>query len=722
MLAQGSLDHRVAPMERLRGWLLDVYVQGPKAVIWVKGESGCTLRLTDGYAPFFHVEAREGVDEDDLLYRLSDCREVKSARVETRLTSLEHGTPRRLVRVETHGTDGFRSLVASVERSALVSKVYNAGMRHVQRYLFTRLPVEPSSRVVFSHDGARLLGMERLDDRDELAPPPFTLLSFSPVFRPQDGGAMALAGVKTSFRGERREFRSMDGFAEYLRAADPDLLFAQKCDRVAYPALKDAFTVAGVPFDLGRCADRDQVRAQGSLAGRVVLGGIFYGFDSDEWGIAGLVERARFSFAPMGLSTRWLSNKSIDSRNCYVLLKRGYAIPKEEFFEDARPLRALSERDRGGITMTPEAGRLHANVAALDFDSQYPNIIVRNNLSYESPSGGGGLGVLPEVVGPWVERRLRLKKLKKTLQAGTRERLYCEQRVDALKMILVTLYGVSGCCRNRFGNVVAFEEINRRSRECMLKAKAAAESRRFHIVYSNVDSLFVVREGASGADYEALAAEIAAATGMPMSMDKHFRFIAFLPLKGDPSSSALNHYFGLTREGKVEARGIELRRSDTPEFVRAFQEGLIRVVLDRGDAEAVLTEGVSEGLALLGSASDRVRRGDVDPGELVIRRRLGKGVGEYAASVAQRSAALQLLHAGQGLEVGDDVPFIYTDQDNPNPLCRVRAPEFFSGSYDREAYVRLLEDAAYTVWRGIGVDPAARPPPVPTLERWVRRG
>jgi DNA polymerase elongation subunit (family B) len=709
-------------VERLRGWLLDAYVQGSRAVLWVKGEDGSMLRLTDGYTPFFHVEAREGVDEDDLLYRLSDCREVRSARAETRLTSLEHGRPRRLVRVEAHGTEGFRDLVASIERNACVSRVYNAGMRHVQRYLFTRLPIEPSSRVLVSHEGERLMGMERLDDWNELAPPPFSLFYFSPLYSPSEDGAMAVTGVATRFRGERREFASMGGFAEYLREADPDLLSCPKCDRVAYPALRAAFSEGGAPFDLGRCADRDQVRAQGSLAGRVILGDIFYGFDSDEWGIAGLVERTRFSFAPMGLSTRWLSNKSIDSRNCYVLLQRGYAIPKEEFFEEARPLRALSERDRGGITITPEAGRLHKNVAALDFDSQYPNIILRNNLSYESPSGGaGGLGVLPTVVGPWLERWLHLKNVKRTLAAGTAKRLYCEQRVDALKMVLVTIYGISGCCRNRFGNVVAFEEINKRSRGCMLKAKAVAESRGFHIVYSNVDSLFLSREGASGTDYEALAAEIAAGTGMPMSLDKHFRFMAFLPLKRDPSSSALNHYFGLTYDGKVEARGIELRRSDTPEFVRSFQERLIRSVLDHANVEDVLTEGVGRGMELLRSATERVRRGDVHPEELVIRRRLGKAVGAYTASVAQRSAALQLLHAGKGLEVGDDVPFIYTDHGNPNPLCRVRAPELFSGSYDREMYVRLLEEAASTVWRGMGAHPAGDASSTPTLERWIGR-
>ncbi len=56
------------------------------------------------------------------------------------------------------------------------------------------------------------------------------------------------------------------------------------------------------------------------------------------------------------------------------------------------------------------------------------------------------------------------------------------------------------------------------------------------------------------------------------------------------------------------------------------------------------------------------------------------------------------------------------------PLCRVRAPELFSGSYDREMYVRLLEEAASTVWRGIGIRPGGDACPVPTLERWIGCG
>jgi len=716
-------------LEQVEGWLFDVYIQGSKAVLWIKTKDGGLLRLTDSYSPFFHVEPAEEASEaeEDLLYRLCECPEVKSATLEEKLTSLESGKRRALVRVETYGTGSFKAIIRSLEGNLRVSRVYNAGLRHVQRYLFTKLRVEPSSRVRVFHEGERLEGIEKLDDSQELAPPPLSLLSFD-LDQDLSAERRVIKVIRAAFRGERKAFEGperdvLSSFCSYVLEKDPDLLVCPKCDRVTYPLLKLRLQENDMALDLGRCGDRDQVHTQGSLAGRILLGDVFYGFSSDEWGIGGLIERTRFSFAPMGLSMRWLSNKSIESRSCFEMLARGYVIPREEYFEDARSMKELTARDRGGITITPEAGRLHFNVAALDFDSQYPNIILKNNLSYETVSDGGspgsGQGILPAVLAPWLLRRMWLKKLRKTLPEGSPSRLYCGQRIEALKMILVTIYGVSGCCRNRFGNVVAFEEINRKSREGMLKAKAMAEARGFRIIYGAVDSLFVSRLDARREDYEALAAEIGRATDLSMSLDRHFRFLAFLPLKEDPSSSALNHYFGLTYDGKVEARGIELRRSDTPEIVRAFQTELIRRIFNSGDLQEAYTEGVLRGMELLHLAIGKIRGGDVDAGDLVLRKRLGKDIGEYTASVPQRSAALQLLHADKEIEVGDDIPFIYTDHDNGNPLCRVRAPELFSGSYDREIYAKMLLDAASAIWRGMGFDPDLKPVES-TLDRWLQ--
>lgn len=716
-------------MGRVTGWLFDAYVQGGEAAVWIKSEDGRAIRLRDSYSPFFHVEPRGPAAEDEIMYRLAECPDVKAIRIEERKTSLTDPHKKRLVRVETFGTGPFRGLVKALERHPMVAGVYNASLRHIQRYLFTRLKVEPTSRVSAEFDGEWLTRVERIDDSEALEPPPFTILRFSVQYECA-GRGRAMTGIRASFGGEGEGFTGSAGsaaeaFMAYIKEKDPDLLVCPKCDSVAYPLLKEALEKVGCAFLPGRCEDREQVKRQGSAAGRVFLGGTAYGFSLDERGVAGLAERARFAFLPMGLATRWLSNRSIDSRNCFELIQRGYAIPREEYFEEARALSELAERDRGGIIITPEAGRLHENVAALDFDSQYPNIILKGGISYEDGRGSASdeeavFRLTPTVIGPWLARRMALKRLKRALPEGSAARACCEQRVDALKMILVTQYGIAGCCRNRFGNVVAFEEINRRSREAMLKAKRVAEEGGFRVLYGNVDALFVSREGAGSGDYEGLAAEIASVTGLPMSLDRHFRLIAFLPLKGDAPSSAINRYFGITFDGKVEARGIEMRRGDVPEFVRSFQEGLIARVLGHGGAREVFSYGVDDGIAFVKEALREVRDGSLPADRLVIWKRLRKGIGEYAASVPHREAAIQLMRSGAEVEVGDEVPFVYVDRGHPNPSCRIAVPSRFAGNYDREAYAKMVIDAAASVFSGIGIRLGDRlEAPAPSLDAWM---
>ena len=48
----------------------------------------------------------------------------------------------------------------------------------------------------------------------------------------------------------------------------------------------------------------------------------------------------------------------------------------------------LVKSDRGGMIFSPMAG-LHDNVAALDFESMFPNLIVARNISYETVTEEG---------------------------------------------------------------------------------------------------------------------------------------------------------------------------------------------------------------------------------------------------------------------------------------------------------------------------------------------
>ncbi|MDG7035269.1 MAG: hypothetical protein JRM78_03500 [Nitrososphaerota archaeon] len=676
-------------MNPVNGWLLDVYVDGERAVIWIRTIEGETLRLIDSYRPFLYVEPVDRAAEQGLLYMLTEA--GCTVEVEAKSTALGSSARKRLLRVEAP-PHLFKGILNGLRRSRLVRGLYDSDLLDVQRYLFTKLKVEPTSKVSVEYRDGRLLSMRKLDDHDELAPPQFRTLVVKGIHvegRDMEVDARA-AGVEKRFNGDREA--ALASFAELVADADPDLII--------FNSRRDEFKVDRQLLKLGRCsADGAQLREQGSIAGRVVLGGVLYGFSADEWGTAGLVERTRFSFVPMGLATRWLSNKSIDSRNCFELMSRGYAIPEEGYFEYARSLMSLLERDRGGVTFTPLHG-LHENVASLDFDSQYPSLIMKGGLSYE-PESDDLFRLIPTVMGPWLSRRLLFKGMKRSLKRGSPERIYCEERISTLKYILVSQYGIAGCASNRFGNIVTFEEINRMSREAIIRAKGIAESHDFTIVYGDVDSLFVKKDGAKREDYETLAATIAAETGLPMSLDNHFRFLSFLPLKSDENTSALKKYFGVTTDGEVVARGIELRRSDVPLFIRKFQEGLVALILDRSALGDIYGAGMRDGLRFIESNLRMIGGGDLPVESLAIKRRLKKRLSAYVHNTAQRVAAAQLSSLGR--EIGDEISFIYVNGDSADPHERVKPIELAEkGGYDADRYRTLLLEAAGTIYRGLG--------------------
>lgn len=130
----------------------------------------------------------------------------------------------------------------------------------------------------------------------------------------------------------------------------------------------------------------------------------------------------------------------------------------------------------------------------------------------------------------------------------------CEQRADTLKKILVCLYGITGSYWNRYGNVLAFEQINRRSRELLLEAKDIVQGLGYKLIYADTDAAFVYREYATRNDYEKLREIISKETGLALFLEYHYKFLVLLPLEADEKLEALKHYFGITYEEELVTR------------------------------------------------------------------------------------------------------------------------------------------------------------------------
>ena len=181
------------------------------------------------------------------------------------------------------------------------------------------------------------------------------------------------------------------------------------------------------------------------------------------------------------------------------LFKEGFVIPKNNNsgnHEHIRTIEELVSSDRGGMIISPQTG-LHENVLVLDYDNQYANLIVSHNLSYETVLSNGEQGnktnnkkgVLPIVVEKFLNRRLYFESLSKELSEDSKEYLWCQQRIDSLKNILVCLYGTTGSLWNRYGNVLVFEEINRLSREILIKTKDIVQKLGYELIYADTDSI-----------------------------------------------------------------------------------------------------------------------------------------------------------------------------------------------------------------------------------------
>jgi DNA polymerase elongation subunit (family B) len=385
------------------------------------------------------------------------------------------------------------------------------------------------------------------------------------------------------------------------------------------------------------------------------------------------------------------------------------------------------------MIISPQIG-LHENVVALDYDSEYANLIVNHNLSYETVTlQDGGVvvlqqsndnekkGLLPTVVEKFLKRRLYFKRLLKELPKASKESLWCQQRIDSLKNILVCLYGTTGSLWNRYGNVLAFEEINKISREILMKTKDIVQELGYEIVYADTDSVFIKRKDAAAAagttiettsDYQQVVDILSKETGLSISVDYNYKFLVLLPIEADENIEAIKHYYGITQQGELVVRGIEIRRHDIPNFIKQFQTELLYALFNCKDSAEVESKGYENALLLVTKAIDKIMTGeDVHQEDLVISKLLGQDIEKYKSLFPHVSAAIQLLSS----KGGETIQYIYTNSKHNNPLCRVVPLQTLQKgekddkensfvNYDKDKYKEMIFDAAETVLGYFGFD------------------
>jgi DNA polymerase elongation subunit (family B) len=632
------------------------------------------------------AEPRERFTVEQVEYLFERHPFVWSTRIVERHPTLRRECLERVVEIWVDGWDDLEHVLRYAERLPEVKQVYNTGLIAIQWHLIYR-QIPPSSLCEVEESEGYITSMRKLDDDDVIEPPPFKTIQFEipdsteiekiDIYDEWQSPIASFEGVEAKVIGE---------FFGLMRDEEPDVIVTSNPIATTRHVLHRA-ACCGQDFRFGRGGEK--------YHGRILVGrSSFY-----DMGLAGLVERARFTYAPMGVSHNWEAGKTIDSRQCAEAVRLGVMVPPMKggygFSSSAWD---LVRHDKGGMVFSPQPG-LHENVGALDFESMFPHIIVRRNLSYETITAeevdheiDGFLGKITE---PFLQRRRRFKHLRKDFPKFSRMWWYCQHRQSTLKLFLVVYYGYSGCYANRFANVRVFQKINKEARVAMVKALNKAQEHGYEVIYGPFDSLFVKKPDAEKTDFESLASEISEVTGLPIRLDNHFKYLVLLTKTTHPNMVAANRYYGKRMDGSLFYRGIELRRHDTPEIIYRMQENMIKTLFDTEDVNLVLSDQLPKALDIAHQTYRGILLGKVDSEELVISKRLHRKVDEYKTHQPHIVAAM----LGDSEEMSK---YILVNAENSNPYRRVMSACMIDEThkaYDRKKYAAMVRRAAWNLVR-----------------------
>jgi len=258
----------------------------------------------------------------------------------------------------------------------------------------------------------------------------------------------------------------------------------------------------------------------------------------------------------------------------------------------------------------------------------------------------------------------------------------------------------------------------------LIKTKDIVQELGYGLVYADIDSVFIKRRDPAAAavtkttsDYEQVLDILSEETGLSISVDCSYRFLVLLPLETDENIEALKHYYGITQQGELVARGIEIRRHDIPEFIKQFQIGLLYTLFNCKDSAEVVSKGYENCLLLVTKAIDKVMTGEeIQQQDLIISKLLRQDIEKYKSLFPHVSAAIQLSISRVGEKhpsKGDIIRYIYTNSIHSNPLCRVVPLEILQKErmkqgtlnyYDKDKYKEMILDAAETVLKFLGFD------------------
>jgi len=648
---------------------------------------GSSVVLWDDYHPYFYLQVKPG-EAERVADIMNNHPHVTKTDVQNKFATILNLQKEPVVRVEVESTKWFRPTIQDTLKVPGVTQTCETDVPHYAKYLMDK-HLTFFTPYDITKNGDFL-------DKFWVSSGNLPTLSFAAVF-PTPNGQLAFC-----LPSQKSVPIQPFGLEGAIRRNRVDVLFSWQGDtffpklnlRGTYTTSLGCFFDSTIHIDVRKDYTRD-IYADDPEYNRLPPPEYLLELGRERW--LRVVELSWMTGVRPDVVSRIAPGRLNTFLHSEAAKKNDILIPDlKALSEQPKTLRELLQLDKGGTIFYPEPG-VYRNVAKLDFSSMYPSIIVNYNLSPETlnctccPDGQPvpdtpwhlcrkRIGVIPKGIRKVLLRRLELKHAMKAEKDPVRRR-ELDLRQKALKNILVTCFGYLGFNNFVFSNVECKEAVMLYGRHILEQTKLLAEDHGLEVIYGIVDSVFT--QGGTPDEVKAFAKEVQEKTGIELAIDASFKAIVFPA--GAQGGRVANRYYGLTTENEIEARGICIRRSDSPPVVKKFQEKCIRLLLEEGD----FFENYQKCFALLETEYRAIRAGEYDLSDFGVVRQIRKSVDAYKVNAAHVEAYKKAPNPHGYVE------FVHTIE-GPTPRAMARRELL-----DARQYVYLMRKSMSELRQGI---------------------
>ena len=425
-----------------------------------------------------------------------------------------------------------------------------------------------------------------------------------------------------------------------------------------------------------------------------------------------LVIIARIGRMPIDDIARLGVSQWIRSLLYYEHRQRNALIPKREDLQK-RSEGVLSEavikdkKYRGGLVVDPKEG-IHFDVVVMDFASLYPSIIKVKNLSYETvrcshedckkntiPQTNHWActkrnGITSIIIGSLRDLRVNYyKSLSKKETLSEEQRQQYTVVSQALKVILNASYGVMGAEIFPLYFLPAAEATTAIGRYTILETIKKCESIGVEVLYGDTDSIFI--KNPSEQQIQAVIEQAKTDHGDDLEIDKIYRYCVL--------SNRKKNYLGVTKDGKVDVKGLTGKKSHTPAFIKNLFYELLDILSKVKTMEEFerAKKQITETIAV---CAKKVENKEIPLKDLTFNVMLSKPPSEYVKTIPQHIRAAKQLESIREIKKGEKISFVkILNKPGVRPIELAKKEEI-----DSKKYMEFMESTLDQITSSMDMD------------------